>query len=93
MPVTGFILINVASGKVRTVCENLQKLKGITETYMMHGDYKIIVKIRVDLPQSINDLINRIQKIQYILKVDPLIGLRYLEQFNFQENIDSVLEL
>ena len=92
MTVTGFVLINTKNGNVRNVCKNLQNNKEIIETYMMHGDYNILVKIRIDISQSINELVNRLQKVPDVSKVNPLIGMRYIKHVNMQDRIDTLLE-
>ena len=41
---TAFVFIKVKPGKEREVLEKLRKIKNVTESFWLYGDYDIVVK-------------------------------------------------
>jgi len=61
---TAFVLIDVDSGKVPEVVDELNKLPQLTEVYSVAGEHDILAKLRFADIKSLGELIpKKIQKI------------------------------
>ena len=69
-----FVLINVESGKVGEVIEELKRINEVTEVYSIAGEYDIIIKISFSDVKKLGEIIpGKIQKISGIEKTNTLL--------------------
>ena len=62
-----FVIAEVELGREKKVSEELAKVGGVTEVYVMTGEYDILAKIDVEKPEEALDLImDKIRKINGI---------------------------
>jgi len=64
MSVRAYILVNIEPGKVMPVVERLARLQGVTEAYLITGEYDAIVHAVVSDVREVNRMM--IQKIHEI---------------------------
>lgn len=62
-----FVIAEVELGREKEVSEELAKVDGVTEVYVMTGEYDVLAKIDVEKPEEALDLImDKIRKINGI---------------------------
>ncbi|HML03457.1 MAG TPA: Lrp/AsnC ligand binding domain-containing protein [Candidatus Bathyarchaeia archaeon] len=54
-----FVFINVKPGKEREVLEKLRKIKNVTESFELYGDYDIVVKVETEEKERLQAIIMR----------------------------------
>ena len=75
--VTAFILMNVETGRLRTLAEELLEIKGIAEVYSVAGEWDLVAIARVREQESLSDLITEhIAGLHGIRKTETLIAFR-----------------
>lgn len=52
-----FVFINVKPGKEREVLEKLRKIKKVTESFELYGDYDIVVKVETEEKERLQAII------------------------------------
>ncbi|MFX1251200.1 MAG: Lrp/AsnC ligand binding domain-containing protein [Promethearchaeota archaeon] len=59
-----FVLINTELGKEDTVIDDLKKIPGVLEVFLLYGVYDLIVKVEEATTLSLNELIrSRIRRL------------------------------
>ena len=62
-----FVIAEVELGREKEVSEELAKVDGVAEVYVLTGEYDVLVKIGVEKPEEALDLImDKIRKINGI---------------------------
>lgn len=62
-----FVIVEVELGREKEVSEELAKVDGVAEVYVLTGEYDVLVKIGVEKPEEALDLImDKIRKINGI---------------------------
>jgi DNA-binding Lrp family transcriptional regulator len=75
--VTAFILMNVETGRLRTLAEELLEIKGIAEVYSVAGEWDLVAIARVREQEALSDLITeQIAGLRGIRKTQTLIAFR-----------------
>lgn len=54
---TAFVFINVKPGKEKEVLEKLRKIKNVTESFELYGDYDIVVKVETEEKERLQAII------------------------------------
>jgi DNA-binding Lrp family transcriptional regulator len=54
---TAFVFINVKPSKEREVLEKLRKIKNVTESFELYGDYDIVVKVETEEKERLQAII------------------------------------
>lgn len=75
--VTAFILMNVETGRLRALAEELLEIEGITEVYSVAGGWDLVAIARVRQHEALSDLITEhVANVRGILKTETLIAFR-----------------
>ena len=75
--VTAFILMNVETGRLKTLADELLQIEGITEVYSVAGSWDLVAIARVRRHEALSDLITEhFAKVRGILKTETLIAFR-----------------
>ncbi len=75
MSSVGFVLISTDIGKEGEVIKKLERVKGISELYMIRGKFDIIAKIKANDPERIGQITrNEIQTIPSVRIAQTLVG-------------------
>lgn len=54
---TAFVFIKVKPGKEREVLEKLRKIKNVTESFWLYGDYDIVVKVETEEKERLQAIV------------------------------------
>ena len=74
---TAFILMNVQTGRLKSLAAELLEIEGITEVYSVAGEWDLVVIARVREHEALSDLITeRVAALQGIVKTETLIAFR-----------------
>ncbi len=65
---TAFIFIKVKPGKEREVLEKLRKIKNVTESFELYGDYDVVVKVETEEKERLQAII--MQQIRSIKDIE-----------------------
>jgi len=65
---TAFIFITVKPSKEREVLEKLRKIKNVTESFWLYGDYDIVVKVETEEKERLQAII--MQQIRSIKDIE-----------------------
>ena len=61
---TAFIFIRTSPGHEETVANQLKRIDGVDEAYVVFGEYDVVAKVHALTREAINSLVvNRVQKI------------------------------
>jgi len=52
-----FVFVNVKPGKEREVLEKLRRIKNVTESFELYGDYDIVVKVETEEKERLQAII------------------------------------
>lgn len=64
---TAFVLINTELGSESKVMEELKKVEGVKEAYLLYGVYDIIVKVVADSMEKVKEIITwRVRRIENV---------------------------
>jgi DNA-binding Lrp family transcriptional regulator len=75
--VMAVVLINVDTGEMSRVAEELSNSPGISEVYSVAGNYDLVAVLRVKDNESLADLVtDRIRKVPGITRTETLIAFR-----------------
>ena len=75
--VTAFILMNVETGRLRILSDELLQIEGIAEVYSVAGEWDLVVIARVREHEALSDLITEhVANLRGILKTETLIAFR-----------------
>jgi DNA-binding Lrp family transcriptional regulator len=53
-----YVLFNVSSGSEDRVLEKLRRISGVEETFFSYGIYDLVIKIKADSMEQLNDLLS-----------------------------------
>jgi DNA-binding Lrp family transcriptional regulator len=53
-----YVLFNVSSGSEDRVLEKLRSISGVEETFFSYGIYDLVIKIKADSMEQLNDLLS-----------------------------------
>lgn len=56
---TAFVFINVLPGKEKEVLRELRRLKHVTESYELYGDYDILVKVETEEKERLQAIVQK----------------------------------
>ena len=56
-----YVLLNTEPGHMESVLEEIKKIDGVEEAYMVYGIYDICVKVRTEIPQKLKGVVQRIR--------------------------------
>jgi len=74
---TAFILMNVQTGRLKSLAAELLEIEGITEVYSVAGEWDLVVIARVREHEALSDLITEhVAGLQGIVKTETLIAFR-----------------
>ena len=74
---TAFILMNVETGRLKSVAEELLEIEGIKEVYSVAGEWDLVAIARVREHEALSDLISEhVANLKGILKTETLIAFR-----------------
>jgi DNA-binding Lrp family transcriptional regulator len=74
---TAFILMNVETGRLKSLAEELLEIDGITEVYSIAGEWDLIAVARVREHEALSDLITEhVAALRGIVKTETLIAFR-----------------
>lgn len=75
--VTAFILMNVETGRLPAVADELLQIQGVTEVYSVAGGWDLVAIARVRQHEALSDLITEhVANVRGILKTETLIAFR-----------------
>ena len=75
--VTAFILMNVETGRLKALADELLQIDGITEVYSVAGSWDLVAIARVRQHEALSDLITEhFGAVRGILKTETLIAFR-----------------
>ena len=64
---TAFVFINVKPGKEKEVLAKLRKIKNVTESFWLYGEYDIMVKVESEVKERLQAIITeQIRKISNV---------------------------
>ena len=70
-----FVIAEVEVGREKEVSEELAKVDGVAEVYVLTGEYDVLVKIDVEKPEEALDLImDKIRKINGIAETRTIFA-------------------
>ena len=74
MVVVAYVLITVATGSEKKVCELFSKMKEIIEVSELYGEYDIIIKVELsELPELDTFLTDKIRAIKEVKLTSTMI--------------------
>ncbi|UCC58142.1 MAG: Lrp/AsnC ligand binding domain-containing protein [Candidatus Bathyarchaeum sp.] len=56
-----YVLLNTEPGHMGSVLEEIKKIDGVEEAYMVYGIYDICVKVKTEIPQKLKGVVQRIR--------------------------------
>jgi len=56
---TAFVFINVLPGKEKEVLRDLRRIKHVTESYELYGDYDILVKVETEEKERLQAIVQK----------------------------------
>lgn len=75
--VTSIILINAERTKIKTIAEQLQEIKGISEVYSVSGSYDLIGIVRVTANEDLADLVtDKMNRIEGITRTETMLAFK-----------------
>ena len=76
---TAIILINVKRSKLNTVSKSIKEIKGITEVYIVAGEYDLVAMLRIkDISTFQEILTEQMTNIDGVTRTKTLIALDVL---------------
>jgi DNA-binding Lrp family transcriptional regulator len=74
---TAFILMNVETGRLKTLADELLAIDGIAEVYSVAGEWDMIAIARLREHEALSDLITeQVASLRGILRTETLIAFR-----------------
>ena len=75
--VTAFVLMNVETGRLRTLADELLQIDGIAEVYSVAGTWDLVAVARVRKHEALSDLITEhVANLRGIVRTETLIAFR-----------------
>jgi len=77
--VTAFVMVNVEPGKEAEICQEVSKHSAVCETALTYGEFDILVKVKVESMDALNDFVFRcLRKIPGIRETTTVIVAEYV---------------
>ncbi|MBV8151973.1 MAG: Lrp/AsnC ligand binding domain-containing protein [Candidatus Eremiobacteraeota bacterium] len=74
---TAFILMNVDTGRLRSLAEELLEIDGIAEVYSVAGEWDLVAIVRLREHEALSDLITEhVASLRGIRRTQTLIAFR-----------------
>ena len=74
---TAFILMNVETGRLKSLAQDLLEIEGIKEVYSVAGEWDLVAIVRVREHEALSDLITEhVAALRGILRTETLIAFR-----------------
>jgi DNA-binding Lrp family transcriptional regulator len=85
--VTGIVLVNVERPMLRSVINEVSKIKGVTEVFTVAGEYDLVVMVRVKNNNELSDAVaNKMaHDIKGISHTKTLISLEATSSFDLEK--------
>ncbi len=85
--VTGIVLVNVERAMIRSVIDDLMKIKGVSEVYAVAGEYDLVVMIRVNNNAELADIIasRMTREINGIVHTKTLVTLNAYSKLDLEK--------
>jgi DNA-binding Lrp family transcriptional regulator len=62
-----YVLLNTEPSQMESVLEEIKEIDGIEEAYMVYGLYDICAKVKTEIPQELNGIVNKIRSQDNVL--------------------------
>lgn len=56
---TAFVFINVLPGKEKEILQRLRRIKQVTESYELYGDYDIVIKVETEEKEKLQAIMQQ----------------------------------
>lgn len=56
---TAFVFINALPGKEKEILRDLRRIKHVTESYELYGDYDILAKVETEEKERLQEIVQR----------------------------------
>ncbi|MBN2155933.1 MAG: Lrp/AsnC ligand binding domain-containing protein [Candidatus Lokiarchaeota archaeon] len=76
--VVAFLLLLTSSDQTEQLIRELKEMREVLETYLIYGEWDILVKIKVNSLPELTRLVMRMRKIEGVNKTSTLITTQYL---------------
>ncbi|OGV51348.1 MAG: hypothetical protein A2017_20255 [Lentisphaerae bacterium GWF2_44_16] len=85
--ITGIVLINVDRPQLKTVIQDVLKIKGVTEVYAVAGEYDLVAMVRVNDNNELSSIIadQMPHQIEGITHTKTLIALSAFSEIDLAE--------
>ncbi len=80
-----YVLFNVSSGSEDRVLEKLRCIAGVEETFFSYGIYDLVIKIKTDSMEQLNDLLSH--RLRVLDDVKSTITLIHAEEKKLVVNV------
>ncbi len=71
--VLAFVMVVVESGKEKVAVKKLKADKGVSEVYMVYGQYDLICKVKTKDLKTLDTFVNKIRKLKSIRSTSTMI--------------------
>ena len=71
--VTAFLLLLTSSDQTEQLIQELQEMQEVLETYIIYGDWDVLLKIKVKSLPELTRFVMRLRKIEGVNKTNTLI--------------------
>ena len=75
--VVAFLLLLTSSDQTELLLEELQEMREVLETYIIYGDWDVLLKIKVKSLPELTRFVMRLRKIEGVNKTNTLITTHY----------------
>ena len=76
MPISAFILIEVAGDHTRSAYKTMQRMAGVKACYMVSGGYDILVQVEAESLEALSDLLlSKIRSVDGVTKTTTCMVL------------------
>jgi DNA-binding Lrp family transcriptional regulator len=56
-----YVLLNTEPSQMESVLEEIKKIDGVEEAYMVYGIYDICAKVKTEIPQELKGIVQKIR--------------------------------
>jgi DNA-binding Lrp family transcriptional regulator len=84
--VMAFLSINTVPDQIENVLENIKKIDGVEEAYMVYGIFDIIAKIKATDIKELRELILEIRKMSNVslTSIQRIVNSKHQAQFDLR---------
>ncbi len=75
--VIAFLLLLTSSDQTEQLIQELQEMREVLETYLIYGDWDVLLKIKVRSLPELTRFVMRLRKIDGVNKTNTLITTHY----------------